>query len=537
MKHVLLCVLISALTLLSYAQHVVPDSSFGSNGIMTDMDDSVRMYEMRMALQPDGKMVLAGSYFRYLDAQSFDLVWELCLMRLTPEGRRDSSFNKTGMFRRQLEYGTRMADLVLQPDGKLLIALNNGTLMRFLPSGLADSSFSDTGQLKLPFLLTYNAVNALALQPDGKLLLTGIVYDSYMLIARLHPDGRMDDSFGFHGVVNLAVDSVRYLFGKDVVVQEDGKIILTGGAVALGGGSSNMIAVRLMPDGYLDGSFNDGKGYTKITFPEMYGVSGHRILFTQDSGILIAGTGFNQVSRFANYFISCFAKLTASGKPDSSFNGSGRAVVDSSFFPNAFRFFPLPAVCLQEDGKILMGMMHGAELYNKHFLLRCFHADGSPDTHFGTDGRVVTALSSENDYPWDIAILPDKKILLSGVAGWDTAWPQSRHAAPSVVRYKRLPEIVTPPGDTGRDDVIQIYPNPVQVDFLKLRYRLAEATEISTQLWNMAGRMICQWNLKAGASQTTREALLPLPEAMPAGCYLLRLSGGRMQWSSIIVKQ
>jgi uncharacterized delta-60 repeat protein len=480
---------------------------------------------------------LAGSCFRYLDLQSFDLVWELCIMRLTPEGRHDSSFNKTGIIKKQLDYGARMADLALQPDGKLLVALNNGTLMRFHPSGLADSSFSDTGQLKLPFLRTYDAVNALALQPDGKLLLTGIVYDSYMLIARLHPDGRMDDSFGFHGVVNLAVDSVRYLFGRDVTVQEEGKILLAGGAIAPGGAGGDMIAVRLLPDGYLDGSFNSGKGYAKIAFPEMYSASGHRILFTQDSGILIAGTGYNQVSRFANYFISCFAKLTASGKLDSSFNGSGRAVVDSSFFPSAFPFLPLPAICLQEDGKILMGIMHGAELYNKHFLLRCFNADGSPDLHFGTDGRVVTALSSQNDYPWDIAIQPDKKILLCGVADWDTTWPQSPHAAPSVVRYKLLPEIITPPEDTGTDDIFQIYPNPIRQDFLKLRYRLAEGTEISIQLWNMAGQVISQWSLKALASKTFREALLPLPGAMPAGCYLLRMNTGRGQQSNIIVKQ
>jgi hypothetical protein len=56
MRLFILSFLLCALAAPSFAQRVVPDSSFGSNGVMVDTDDSVRMYEMRMALQPDGKI-------------------------------------------------------------------------------------------------------------------------------------------------------------------------------------------------------------------------------------------------------------------------------------------------------------------------------------------------------------------------------------------------------------------------------------------------------------------------------------------------
>jgi uncharacterized delta-60 repeat protein len=531
MRLTLLFLLLFADVLTSSAQQAVPDSTFGTNGIVVDNEDSVRMNSNRMVVQPDGKIIVAGSYFYYLYPQSFDLVWEMSLMRFKPDGSRDSSFNGTGNVKKILEHGTRIAALVLQPDGRMLITFNNGTLFRYLPTGKLDSSFNDSGEVKLPYLLTYDYTSGTAIQPDGKILITGNVINSYMLLTRLNQDGRPDSTFGRYGMRNVIIDSVSRMVGSALSVQPDGKI------VAVGGSDKGMVVMRFLTDGSTDGSFGGGKGYLRASFPELTNSSASLLSLLPTGKMMIGGTGWRHDHNNTWWVVSWLGRVSTSGYFDSSFNGTGRAIIDSTVYPASFPFLPSPSIAVQPDGKVLMSAMAGTELFNKHFSLNRINPNGSRDNTFGIGGQIVTALSNKNDYPWDVAVLPDKKILLCGVSNWDTAWPQSRYSAPSVVRYKTIVLPDVPPVDTATAEFIHLYPNPTPNDFLSIRYRLDESTTLDVQLWNTVGQVIQRWTIPSATAETIHKEQLALPASLARANYIVRIVTNSLQRTIVIVKE
>jgi len=125
-------------------------------------------------LQPDGKIVVAGGCV-------IVAVSDFCLTRLTPSGALDTTFNATGKL--VLPVGASddsTTAIALQPDGKIVIggycfngANNDFCLARLLPSGALDTTFNTTGKLLLPVGSGDDFATALALQPDGKIVVAG----------------------------------------------------------------------------------------------------------------------------------------------------------------------------------------------------------------------------------------------------------------------------------------------------------------------------------------------------------------------------
>ncbi len=124
-------------------------------------------------LQPDGKILVGG------DFDSIAGVTRENLARLNPDGSLDTSFTASGArFPRDL-----VSDLLLQPDGKIIVAGAYEGVGRLNPNGSLDGTFisqDDWGFRLSPFS------HLLAQQPDGKILAG---------LARLHPDGRLDTNY------------------------------------------------------------------------------------------------------------------------------------------------------------------------------------------------------------------------------------------------------------------------------------------------------------------------------------------------------
>ncbi|MCA1853393.1 MAG: hypothetical protein LC647_13635 [Beggiatoa sp.] len=164
-------------------------------------------------VQPDGKLVAAGDIFGFAVA------------RYNPDGSLDRSFGKGGRVRRN--FGTARA-LVLQPDGKLVAAGSTGTFSpgRFHPDGSLDTSFGTGGVVVTDFGEDSEA-NALVLQADGKLVAGGVfgnIFRRLFIVARYHPDGSLDASFGSGGAVRTRFG--RSFFGlRALVLQADGKLV------------------------------------------------------------------------------------------------------------------------------------------------------------------------------------------------------------------------------------------------------------------------------------------------------------------------
>ena len=127
------------------------DPSFGAGGKVSSPIGNSEDYGYGLALQPDGKLVLAGSSYV---SPSYDF----SVARYNANGSLDTSFNGTGKVTTPIGAGVDTAfDVVRQPDGKLVLAgySHNGSnfdfaLARYNPNGSLDTSFGSGGKVKTP---------------------------------------------------------------------------------------------------------------------------------------------------------------------------------------------------------------------------------------------------------------------------------------------------------------------------------------------------------------------------------------------------
>jgi uncharacterized delta-60 repeat protein len=204
--------------------------------------------------------------------------------------------------------GGRVEALAVQPDNKILVAgkftnFNNqacNNLVRLFPNGSRDVSFVSPNFNAFAF-------DALAVQPDGKILVggsfnvisLGIEYDGLM---RLHTNGTLDTSF--------SAGSIGFGFVSDIARQPDGRVVIGGSFTQVQGVARANIA-RLLTNGVLDTSFDPGEGMNGT-------VSG--VFVQRDGRILAVGefTTFQGLSRRA------LVRMHPNGRSDTAFNlGSG----------------------------------------------------------------------------------------------------------------------------------------------------------------------------------------------------------------------
>ena len=246
--------------------------------------------------------------------------------------------------------------LEVQPDGKALVAgefaLVSGVLtnevLRLNTDGTRDASF-------LPTLGANGRVDALALQPDGKILIGGgfSTYGGVVTgpLARLNPNGTLDVAFSTPGVLGINGQVTA------IALQPDGKI-LVGGIVLAGAGTGKL--VRLNPSGTVDSGFNIGTGADGPV----------RAVLVQPDGKIVVGGQFTNID---GHYVAGLTRLNANGSADFSFNPGGSGTT---------RLYAVRSLALQPDGKLLVGgdftTYNGAAVAQPMRLV----ATGTPDATF-----------------------------------------------------------------------------------------------------------------------------------------------------------
>ncbi len=214
----------------------LPDSSFGTNGVVLVRNNYASGSVAGMGVMVDGRIVLGGIGFDSNDNRS------AMIIRLMPDGRPDSSLGGTG--RLCIFNVTYCRAMLLQPDGKVLLSVGELTgdayICRIDTNGSIDSSFGDAGFASVPSV----RITAMKLLADGRLLCGG--YDGDFVLARLLPDGAsLDSAFGAGGVIRTDVSGNRDDVVTALAVQQDGKILLTGNSVIT---EARLTLVRYLPD-------------------------------------------------------------------------------------------------------------------------------------------------------------------------------------------------------------------------------------------------------------------------------------------------
>ena len=271
------------------------DTTFGNKGLIVRSIGEGDDVATSMALQPDGKIIVAGS-------STNGNYEDFALVRFNYNGTMDSTFGKNGMVISNISSGDdRIAAVTLQRDGKIVAAGSANTdfgVARYLPNGEPDRSFGANGIVIKSLQNGEDLAQGVTIQPDGKIIVAGSSFngDNFdFAVARFTPEGRLDKTFGKEGIVLTPVGD-----GDDKVnalaLQPDGKIILAGSS---DNGAANDIALmRFSNSGTADESF--GKKGLVITSVQKGDENAYCIALQKDLKIVVAG---NSNNGFNNDFI------------------------------------------------------------------------------------------------------------------------------------------------------------------------------------------------------------------------------------------
>ncbi|MGV3588690.1 MAG: T9SS type A sorting domain-containing protein [Adhaeribacter sp.] len=205
----------------------------------------------KILVQPDNKFILVGG-FKVKDTAKQDVV------RFNANGTPDAGFNVTLVPEiPNQDPAEFIQGIGLQPDNKILLSgfftqVNGEAIMdlvRLLPDGTVDHTF--TSAIK-------GGVHTFALQPDSKILVSGWFYDQQgksFVLARLNPNGSLDN--GFDAVEEHDPGYTTYYNAiKAIQLLPDGKILAGGYIYKVNGTEKVAPVVRINSNGSLDKSFN-----------------------------------------------------------------------------------------------------------------------------------------------------------------------------------------------------------------------------------------------------------------------------------------
>ncbi len=327
----------------------------------------------------------------------------------------DPGFGYNGASVISLSGGADMANaVVLQPDGKIVTAgyLYNPSIgdhdiavIRLNPDGSVDGSFNSDGIFWHPHAGDDYGLG-LALRPDGKIIVAGTTispstFDADFALLQLNADGSPDPTFGSSGFLPLAaVGTSEYV--RSVTIQPDGKIILTGWMD--GQSSIDFHAVRLNSDGTLDPSFSgDGKVTLDIT-----GSNDHTrsAALQADGKLVIGGWADHGIPGAGDIFL---ARLNANGSLDSSFAGDGILQFSTPGVNET-----LQDLAIQPDGKIIAVGRTDIGGSGTDFMAIRLLPTGNLDTAFDSDGTMIFIRPTTDENANTLTIGPDGEIVLAG---------------------------------------------------------------------------------------------------------------------------
>jgi uncharacterized delta-60 repeat protein len=380
------------------------DPSFGGDGKVVTRFGSLSASANAMALQADGRIVAAGACGT-----------DFAVARYLANGALDTTFSDDGLTTTSMSSGNDIARAVAsQPDGKIVVAgsssegSENFAVLRYLADGNLDPAFGSGGKVTFRFSGLRSKGEGIAIQPDGKILICGgIESNANFGVARLNANGSMDPTFGTNGLVSTSIGAYTD-YAKALALQPDGKIVV-GGYSQTGAFSSiyKFAICRFNANGSLDTSF--GSNGIQTAAVGVWTEEIRSLIVQADGNILAVGMAMTG-SIGAYKRKNGMARFLANGVLDPSF-GNGGVVIsgDATVHEESF------GAGLQASGQIVVAGSHGTINGSSDFVARRYSAQGSISA-FGAANQfgVITAISGGEDIPVGMAVASDGKIFVAG---------------------------------------------------------------------------------------------------------------------------
>jgi len=463
------CILFTFVSVCAGAHPGDLDASFGNGGVLIAQIGISHSDAAAVAVQSDGKIVVAGT------SRSPSVSQDITVVRFAGDGSLDAAFADEGVSHISFGGVSRASDVVVQPDGKILVcgqvgfASHEWALARLNPDGSLDTEFGTDGLVTTDFgsehTQTYNdSASALALQADGKIVVVGGVYpDSparpYFAAARYLADGTRDADFGNDGLVitDFEADTLNALDRPtSVAIQNDGRIVVAGWTrTDLFDRSYDFGVVRYLPDGSLDPEFG-GDGRIKLDFEQDIDECS-AVSVLDDGEVLAAGSARSSPNGDPAIRGFALARLLPGGSLDPAFGATGSGqVIDQLTMSDDFAV----SMVVQPDKKIVVaGYLREPDGVGFDVAVARFNEDGNIDTEFGVGGFVTTDVDNTNDSAADVALQDDGRIVVVGSTndgfGGDMlviryfGWVPPAEATNSL--GERVRELVAS-GDLGQND-------------------------------------------------------------------------------------
>ncbi len=249
-------------------------------------------------VQADGKIVVVGE-------QSNGVNQDVIVLRLNAELERDSGFGSDGVvtFNGTGNENDKGFAVAVQSDGRIVVVgahivagqeKEDLLALRYNPDGQLDTDFGDGGVFTYRYAGDHpDYGNFVTLQSDGKIVVTGSVYDGQsfkILLLRLNADGSLDNGFGTGGVVIYQGSPSVFDYAFGVAIQKDGKILIAG--TSNNGASDDAIVLRYKSHGILDTSFAENGVFTFDGLAESEDRA-HGIAMQSDGRIVATGYSHN----------------------------------------------------------------------------------------------------------------------------------------------------------------------------------------------------------------------------------------------------
>ena len=312
-------------------------------------------------------------------------------------GELDSSFGVDGRVAIEIgTHGDRAQAIAIQPDGKILLGGSSTdgdslgcSLIRLLDDGSPDPSFNGDGTLLLDLSSGDDEILAMGLSTDGQILAGGYSNngeDRDFALLRFNTDGSLDSDFGNQGKVITSVgnsdDEITAL-----VVDDSGSVLVAGTAAGTKG--RVIVLARYLADGNPDTTFAD-QGSSLIGIGR--DVLAQGMVVDPDGRIIISGSYTDgDTTRMM------LAGFTPDGLVDDGFGEKGVAVtLYTRQISEGYGIFQ------EQNGAIFVAGSVGPEGERAAALFR-FTAQGSPDGSFGEDGVLISEVGPEDDVLYGLA--------------------------------------------------------------------------------------------------------------------------------------
>jgi uncharacterized delta-60 repeat protein len=288
----------------------------------------------------------------------------------------------------------------------LLFTGNDFAVARYNTDGSLDTTFDSDGKLTTEVVGGSGAgdqARSVVIQSDGKIVVGGVTgqggfFDENFAVVRYTSSGALDTTFDSDGKQTTAIGS-----GNDgayaVLVQSDGKIIAAGESV--NGSYTDFAVVRYTSTGALDTTF-DSDGKTTTAFGAREEV-GRGAVLQSDGKIVVAGYASNGTNQdFA------VARYNTNGSLDTSFDTDGKQTTALGSNDDIGQ-----GVTLQSDGKIILAGQ-SSNGSNADFAVTRYNSDGTLDTTFGTNGKLITPLGSGDESAYSVLVQSNGYIVVAG---------------------------------------------------------------------------------------------------------------------------